>query len=164
MATTPTTSKTDRSLLLARDSSEFVIYNDKAVPLERPDSTLSSETDDFFGWSVVMQGSIAAVGAPFDNTIATASGAVHIYEKNNHKNTWTHKAKLLPAQAKESDNFGNHLEFVGKDEHGNHVLAVGAPARETKRRGRVFFFIRDKRTGEWSQSKALLEVLEAKDK
>ena len=161
--TTSTTSKTDRSLFLARDPSQFVLYEDKAVPLERPQSSLSNETDDYFGWSVVMQGNIAAVGAPYDNTKANESGAVHVYEKNHHKNTWTHKAKLLPAQAKEQDNFGNHLEFVGNDENGNVVLAVGAPARRTQRRGRVFFFIRDSRTGKWTQSKEVLEGLDGND-
>lgn len=156
------TTKGDRSLLFQKPP-KLVVVSDRAVPLERPSSTFSSTTDDYYGWSVVMQGNIAAVGAPFDDTNGEAAGAVHVYEKKRNKNMWSYKTKLMPTQANRLDNFGNHLEFIGNDENGNLILAVGAPARTTQRKGRVFFFVRNNNTGNWSQSNYLLRGIEAND-
>ena len=49
----------------------------------------------YFGLSVALDGDTLVVGAPYDDTNGTRSGAAYVYERSG--STWTEQAKLFPS-------------------------------------------------------------------
>ncbi|MHC5112140.1 MAG: hypothetical protein ACYTHJ_19950 [Planctomycetota bacterium] len=74
---------------------------------------------DRFGEAVVIEGSLAVVGAPGDDSAAPNGGAVHVFELIG--NVWTHVAAFTPDDAEPADGFGQTLALTGND------LFIGAP-------------------------------------
>lgn len=70
-----------------------------------------------FGYSVAVYNNFAAIGCK-DNVNGTMSGSVYIYEFNGTQ--WVFKQKLLPADGKANDEFGNSLSMY------EDYLATGA--------------------------------------
>lgn len=68
-------------------------------------------TGSGFGWSVDVQGTRAVVGAPFDDTIATNAGAVHVWEFNGL--FWLPLSILHASDAVERDGFGVAVALDG---------------------------------------------------
>lgn len=86
---------------------------------------------DFFGWSVMIDGDTAVVGAvgeqgdgsdPSDNS-RRASGAVYIFVKSD--GSWTQQAYLKSANVDIEDGFGLSLALSGD------TLIVGAPYEDS---------------------------------
>lgn len=86
---------------------------------------------DFYGWSVVIDGDTAAVGAvgergdgsgPSDNS-RRASGAVYVFVKSD--GIWTQQAYLKSANVDIEDGFGLSLALSGD------ALIVGAPYEDS---------------------------------
>ncbi|MFT5284648.1 MAG: hypothetical protein ACI8TQ_000805 [Planctomycetota bacterium] len=74
-----------------------------------------------FGISVGMSGSIAVVGAIFDNDNGGDSGSAYLFNTN----TGLQIAKLLPSDGAASDNFGNSVAISGT------TVIVGAPRSDS---------------------------------
>jgi hypothetical protein len=77
---------------------------------------------DVFGWSVAMSvtGHLA-VGAPFEDSVADASGSVYLYTLNSTSNTWGDEQKIVASDGAADDHFG---WSVAMSEAGH--LVVGA--------------------------------------
>ena len=69
------------------------------------------EAGDRFGSSVAISGDTAVIGAPWDDDHGTASGSAYIFRFNG--SSWVQQAKLLAADAAESDFFGDAVSISG---------------------------------------------------
>jgi hypothetical protein len=78
------------------------------------------EAFDFFGSTVAVFGSAAAIGAPGEDTNGSGAGAVYLFDASAGIQT----AKLLAPDGASSDGFGQSLDI-----HGSTVL-VGAPGND----------------------------------
>jgi hypothetical protein len=72
---------------------------------------------DFFGFSVAIDGNVVAVGAPFDDDLGADSGAVYLFDAGNG----VQLAKLVPEDGAAGDEFGFSVALDGTR------LVVGAP-------------------------------------
>ncbi|MFG0286005.1 MAG: hypothetical protein ACF8R7_16430 [Phycisphaerales bacterium JB039] len=75
---------------------------------------------DSFGYAVAMEGNLLFVGAPNDDEMATASGAVHVYRHDG--GGWVHEAKLTSATSGANAGFGAALDTD------RGAVLVGVPA------------------------------------
>jgi FG-GAP repeat len=105
-----------------------------------PDPTSAAS---FFGLSVSVDGGFAACGDP---SFAANEGRVFVYKKV--ENLWQRDAEIpLPTQVSPIPDamprFGWSVAISG------NRLVVGAPA-DISTAGRVFFFVRDSATGNWT--------------
>jgi hypothetical protein len=66
---------------------------------------------DKFGSIVRIDGHIAAVTAHLDDEYGSDAGAVHVFRRSGV--TWTHEAKLVPADVAANDKFGTALDLAG---------------------------------------------------
>ena len=81
-----------------------------------------------FGTSISLSGDTLGVGAPFNNSLGSASGAAYIFERNYNPtnppvplaNNWGMRKKLLAADGVNNDQFGSSVSI-----HGN-IFAAGA--------------------------------------
>jgi hypothetical protein len=74
--------------------------------------TLSSgELGDRFGYSVAISGDYAIVGATFDTTSISNSGAAYIFRYDGEN--WTQQQKLIAFDASEDDYFGYSVAISG---------------------------------------------------
>ncbi len=121
----------------------------------------SLQAHDWFGWSMDVDGSYMAVGAPYDNQGASNSGAVYIYERT--KSGWQQAAGLKAAQPQAGAQFGYSVAIRGD------LLIVGANLedhehtdwRQVRRdAGAVYIFNRTGR--EWKQTARIVSS-KAKD-
>ena len=80
-----------------------------------------------FGQDVALNGdgTVALVGAPYDDTAGTNAGCVYVYTRVNDQ--WTKVFKLYAADAEANDLFGRSVA-ISSD--GNHIL-VGASTEDT---------------------------------
>ena len=97
-----------------------------------------------FGASVAIDGSTLVVGAPLDNSVGTASGAVYVFTLSN--GVWQQTAKLTALNASAGDNFGQSVAVSGS------FIIVGAPSGGGGR-GQVYFF--SNQNGTWLQEQEL---------
>lgn len=70
------------------------------------------DRDDRFGWSVSLDGNIAAISAIYDDDVTSNSGSVYVYRLIGQ--TWTFEAKLSASDPGSGDAFG-HSVSVGGD-------------------------------------------------
>lgn len=69
------------------------------------------EADDRFGEDVALDGSIALVGAPREDTAANSAGAAYVFHDDGKD--WTQSAKLLGSQAASDLFFGIDVDLEG---------------------------------------------------
>jgi len=105
---------------------------------------------DFLGCAVAIDGTIAALGANEQDTTASNSGAVYVFERQSN-GTWSQTAKLKASDAQSGDRFGQAVALRGS------VLAVGAPEDDDQgsNGGSVYVFTRQS-NGAWTQTAKLL--------
>lgn len=85
---------------------------------------LDGTTDDFFGDSVVVDGDIAVVGVPYDDTPGgTDTGSAYLFARSG--TIWTQQAHLHAADGAAGDRFGNSVAVSGD------TVLVGAPFDDT---------------------------------
>ncbi len=95
---------------------------------------------DWFGYAVAIDGSTAAVGAPFDDDTGSGSGAVYLYERDaGGVGNWGFVAKRTAADAAAGDEFGFEVAMSG------NTLVVGAPGADGvgEDSGAAYVFERD---------------------
>jgi hypothetical protein len=95
----------------------------------------SNTGDDWFGYSVSLDGDTLAVGAPLEASVATGvdgnqadnsagrSGAAYVFRRTG--STWTQDAYLKASNTGAGDQFGWSISFDGDN------LAVGAPYEDS---------------------------------
>jgi hypothetical protein len=129
------------AFIVVRDDFGFWSEQAKLVPAD-------GEAGDHFGrGGVAINGSFAFVGAPNDDA---AAGSVYLFVDDGAGN-WSETAKLVAADARAEDFFGNSLAFDGTS------LVIGAPRNDDNgpASGSVYVFGRDT-GGAWVQQAKLL--------
>ncbi len=105
-----------------------------ATQLASPALTLNnpSQTNDFYGRDVIVQGAVIAVSAPFTDFGATDSGSVYLFDRVSGNLLRT----IHNPSPGAGDNFGFHLAISG------NVLAVSAQSDDTDavNSGQVYLF------------------------
>ncbi len=69
--------------------------------------------NDFFGFSVALDGDVAVVGAGSNDDNGTDSGSAYVFRRNVDM-TWTEEQKLLPSDGAGGDFFGESLDIDGE--------------------------------------------------
>ncbi len=73
-----------------------------------------AESGDLFGWSVAISSNFAVVGAPYEDSGGTDSGAAYVFFRNqNGENNWGQVAKLTASDAADGDQFGISVAISG---------------------------------------------------
>lgn len=78
-----------------------------------------AESQDFFGWSVDLDGDVAIIGSYGNNDSGENSGSAYIFRYDTITSMWTEEAKLLPANGAAHDLFGvtavisNNVAIIG---------------------------------------------------
>ncbi len=75
--------------------------------------------NDWFGYSVSIDGNYAIIGAPFNNDKGVESGSAYIFKRDG--TTWSEQQKLLASDGKHKDYFGISVSIDG-----NYAI-IGAP-------------------------------------
>ena len=131
----------------------------------------NTETEDYFGTSVILQGNTLVVSAPFEdsastnvngdqtNNAAPASGAVYVFERTGE--TWYQQAYLKASNAEAEDYFGSamalHNDTLVIGSRFEDSAAVGINGDQTNNAatnsGAVYVFERDPQAaaGSWTQ-------------
>lgn len=80
-----------------------------------------SESDNYFGWSVAIDGNTVVVGAHYS---ADSNGSAHVFIRDvaeDLQSTWSHQSKLLSPDATVGTYFGYSVALSG------NCVVVGAP-------------------------------------
>jgi len=88
--------------------------------------------NDQLGNSVVIQGDIAVLGAPYDDDASNESGSAYVFTRSG--TTWIEEAKLNASDEAFQDNFGFAISFS------HDTALIGAPGDENFK-GAVYEFI-----------------------
>lgn len=113
---------------------------------------------DFFGWSVSLDGNTILVGAPGDDysdlyTEYISSGAAYVFERDPGTGNWNQVRKLISTTASSLDYLGRSVSISGD------YLIVGADESDGAgyySAGVAYIFKRDSGSGIWSQMQKLL--------
>ena len=116
----------------SRIKKQWVLESKLVAASPRPQAT--------FGRTVAIDGDLAVIGAPLDGTVGSASGLVHIFERDE-TGEWVETQQLSSPGQEAEDRFGLALDLDGDQ------LAVGASWADDER-GEVHIYERDV-TGEW---------------
>ena len=103
----------------------------------------SASNGDNVGWSVALDGDWAVVGAPYDDTHGTNSGAIHLFTQSG--NSWSFAQKLTRNAG--GIFYGRTLGIAGD------TLLVGAPFAGTNGSGRVHIY--GESGGSWTYESSL---------
>lgn len=76
-----------------------------------------------YGWSIAIQGDIAAIGARSDNEAQGAAGSVYMFVKDASDN-WIQTQKLIHSNSRQWDRFGQSLAIDG------NYMIVGARGQD----------------------------------
>ena len=117
----------------ARTRDKWVLEAKLVANSPRPQAT--------FGRTVAIDGDLAVVGAPLDGTVGSASGRVHVFERNA-QGVWEETTQLTSPGQQPLDRFGLALDLDGTR------LAVGASWAGSER-GEVHIYERNA-GGAWS--------------
>jgi hypothetical protein len=101
---------------VARDAGAVYVLNSSNGSQRLKLTANDGAVEDLFGFSVSTNGTLVAVGAPFDDDRGTSSGAVYLFNAT----TGAFVSKIVPADGAASDQFGIAVDLVGNN------LAVGA--------------------------------------
>ncbi len=112
---------------------------------------------DEFGWSVVVQGNIAAVGARSVDFNTSDRGAVYMYEKDV-SNNWIQTQKLFNSDARQFDRFGQSVDMDG------NLMIIGARSQDYDENGGGMFYdsggaayiFEKDATGHWNEMQKLV--------
>ena len=97
---------------------------------------------DYFGIDIAVDGDVALIGAPGDDTLAGSNaGSVHVFVRS--AGVWSKQAKVVAPDASSGAAFGNSVALVGA------LAVVGAPYADNvdaDNSGAVYVFQRDGNT------------------
>ncbi|MDX1611655.1 MAG: hypothetical protein R3185_04745, partial [Candidatus Thermoplasmatota archaeon] len=111
-------------------------------------SPASLDPGDEFGFAAAVSGNTVAIGAPYDDTEGTDTGAVYIYTRSG--STWTLQETLTVSTVASGGAFGSSVALDGD------TLVIGAMADDVfqNRDGSAYVFVRS--NGVWSQQAKLM--------
>ena len=103
--------------------------------------------NDYFGWSVSIDGDYAIVGARYDDDNGSDSGSAYIFKRDGE--AWSQQAKLTASDGYSNDNFGISVSIDGE------YAVIGAHFDDDNgsASGSAYIFKRDGTT--WSQQAKL---------
>lgn len=107
-------------------------------------------TDDYFGFSVAIDGDTMIVGAPYDDVGGNANrGSAYVFVRSG--GVWNFQQQLLAPDGVDNDNFGFTVAISGDS------AVVGAPYDDVRYDfgtvidvGSAYVFVRNPATGTWS--------------
>ena len=86
---------------------EHQYYQAQVARLDHPDLSV----DDYFGWSVAVDGNVAVVGAPGDELETRLPGAAYVFTRE--AGVWTWVADLTASDGSDGDRFGVSVAVAG---------------------------------------------------
>lgn len=104
--------------------------------------------EDYFGYSVSIEGNIAIVGAPWNDDLGINSGSVYIFQ--NSGSGWEQVEKLLPDDGAEGDEFGISVSISGD------IVIIGAFHDDDKGHNSGSAYIFQNNGSGWTQIAKLL--------
>jgi len=113
-----------------------------------------AQPNDYFGWSVAVDGQFAIVGAPYEDSGASNAGAAYLFQRQGD-GSWKEVQKLQASDAYANDQFGYSVSLDG------HLAIVGAHYKSSGRvyyTGAAYLFERQG-NGSWKE----VQKLEASD-
>ncbi len=114
----------------------------------------AAQFEDFFGSRTAIDGDIAIVGAPLDDSRGADAGAVYLFQRDHGgPDNWGELTKLTASNAQEYDEFGISLTVAGD------TIAIGASRSNVTgdQSGAVYVFRRDRGgPGNWGEDKRLV--------
>jgi len=118
-------------------------------------TTSDGMPDDAFGYGVAIDGTTLVAGSHFHVVNGTKSGAAYVFDLMND-GSWQETQKLIPDDPDDSDYFARGVAIRGNQ------IAIGARFDDNDRgaygSGRVYVFLKDEITGNWSQTQMLEDV------
>jgi hypothetical protein len=75
-------------------------------------TALDGAIDDYFGFSVDIDGEYAIIGAPYDDDNGADSGSAYIFKRSG--TTWSQEAKILASDGATEDYFGLRISISGE--------------------------------------------------
>ena len=127
---------------------EYPLTIDPLFTLQRRLTAADAKTQDFFGYSVALDGNTALVGAPYDDVDHQDQGSAYVFVRNG--TTWTEQAHLKAADGANLDLFG---WVVALDGDTAIVGAYNGPGTAGADQGAVYVFVRQGTS--WSQQARL---------
>lgn len=111
-----------------------------------------SEPFDWFGYSVAIQGDVAAVGSVFGAGRQGGSGTAYVFRRDGNGN-WSQEARLIAPDGEQDDYFGNSIAIAGD------TIIVGCPqdSGNNYQSGSAYVFKGDG-NGHWSFSQRLIAI------
>jgi hypothetical protein len=79
---------------------------------------LSGTTGESFGWALAIEGDTLVVGEPWDSTLGTRSGSVHVFSRAS--GAWVEEGKLYASNSTPDSCFGSAVALSG------NTVVVGA--------------------------------------
>lgn len=104
-------------------------------------------TNDFFGWSVSIDGDTAIVGALLDDDNGDNSGSAYILSRSG--GTWTQQQKLTPSDGAAFDQFGQSVYMSGD------TAVAGAPFDDDNGSSSGSAYVFTRSGGTWVQQQKL---------
>ena len=106
--------------------------------------------DDWFGWSVSVNGDTAIAGATRDDDNGTRSGSVYVFVRDLVTGVWTEQQKLLASDGAAYDLFGGSVSISGD------TMIAGALGNDVNgsESGSAYIFVRSGAT--WTEQQKLL--------
>ncbi|SPD75284.1 exported hypothetical protein [uncultured Desulfobacterium sp.] len=118
--------------------SAYIFIREGSVWLEQAKLTASDAAEnDYFGYSVSIDGEVAVVGAHLNDDKGANSGSAYIFKREG--STWTEQGKLIPSDAAADDYLGYSVSINGD------YLIIGAYRNDDggSNSGSAYIFKRD---------------------
>jgi hypothetical protein len=115
----------------------FERKNGKWAQTQRLAASTTQASSDLFGTSIALSGDTLAVGAPWESTNGSNSGAVYVFQRNGSMFSEVQKIKAMKPVG--GGGFGTHISIDGDR------MVVGAPStpNSTTSGGSAEVFVRD---------------------
>jgi hypothetical protein len=125
-----------------------VFVRSDGVWTQQQELTESGAQEDYFGWSVSLNGDTALIGTPGKSNINPYQGAAFVFVRNG--DLWTRQQKLTAADGAFNDQFGISVSLSGD------TALIGASYKtinSKQNQGVVYVFVRS--GGVWTQQQEL---------
>ncbi len=135
----------------------FRFDNDTSMWIEEQELLASDgETGDKFGFSVVISGDVAVIGAMGDDDNGGQSGSAYVFRYHAKSRLWIEEQKLLASDGAAGDFFGDAVAIVA-DPAGD-VALIGAGGHDDlgNNAGAAYVFRFDPKTSRWQEEQKLL--------
>jgi hypothetical protein len=106
--------------------------------------------DGLFGYSIVLDGNIALIGAENEDANETGSGSAYVF-KRGAAGEWAEQARLVASDGATWDGFGRSVELYGS----TALIGAGGDDDNGQASGSVYVFGRDS-AGQWTEREKLL--------